>query len=58
MDPGPKNENEADINDEFNIWRQYSAEEIENFRVIFDMFDKQYTGFVNVNDLQTIMKSL
>ena len=22
------------------------------------MFDKEFTGFVNVNDLQTIMKSL
>lgn len=44
--------------DEFNIWREYSQEEIENYRCIFDMFDKEYTGAVNVGDLQTIMKSL
>lgn len=44
--------------DEFNIFQQYSEEEIENFRCIFDMFDKDKTGVVNVNDLQTIMKSL
>ena len=44
--------------DEFNIFQQYSEEEIENFKCIFDMFDKDKTGVVNVNDLQTIMKSL
>ena len=37
--------------DEFNIWREYSQEEIENYRCIFDMFDKEQTGFVNVGDL-------
>jgi Ca2+-binding EF-hand superfamily protein len=48
-----------DINaDEFNIFQQYSEEEIENFKCIFDMFDKDKTGVVNVQDLQTIMKSL
>ena len=36
----------------------YSKEEIENFRCIFDMFDKDKSGFVNIEDLQTIMKSL
>ena len=36
----------------------YSKEEIENFRCIFDMFDKEKSGFVNIEDLQTIMKSL
>lgn len=44
--------------DEFNIFNQYSKEEIDNFQCIFDMFDKDKTGFVNVTDLQTIMKSL
>ena len=48
-----------DINaEEFNIFNQYSKEEIENFKCIFDMFDKDRTSVVNVNDLQTIMKSL
>ena len=36
----------------------YSKEEIENFRCIFDMFDKEKSGFVDIQDLQTIMKSL
>lgn len=44
--------------DEFNIFQQYTEEEVENFKCIFDMFDKNKTGVVNVNDLQTIMKSL
>ena len=48
-----------DINaEEFNIFNQYSKEEIDNFKCIFDMFDKEKTNFVSVNDLQTIMKSL
>jgi len=49
----------TDINaEEFNIFNQYSKEEIDNFKCIFDMFDKDKTDFVSVNDLQTIMKSL
>jgi hypothetical protein len=33
-----------DINaEEFNIFNQYSKEEIENFKCIFDMFDKDKT---------------
>ena len=36
----------------------YSVEEIENFRCIFDMFDKNGSGFILVSDLQTIMRSL
>ena len=41
-----------DINaDEFNIFNQYSKEEIDNFKCIFDMFDKDKTKVVNVNDL-------
>lgn len=36
----------------------YSQQEIENFRAIFDMFDRDKSGFVDINDLQTIMKSL
>jgi len=44
--------------DETNIFKLYSQEEIENFRTIFDMFDKDRTGYVNIDDLQTIMKSL
>ena len=36
----------------------YSQEEIENFRMIFIMFDPEKTGFVGVKDLETILKSL
>lgn len=36
----------------------YSEEEIENFKCIFDMFDKTKSGFIEVSDLQTIMRSL
>ena len=46
------------IVDTDNIFGMYSEEEIENFRCIFEMFDKDKTGFIEVHDLQTIMKSL
>jgi calmodulin len=36
----------------------YSDEEIENFRCIFDMFDKDKSGFIDVGDLETVMRSL
>ena len=36
----------------------YSAEEVENFRMIFIMFDPDKTGFVGIKDLETILKSL
>ncbi len=36
----------------------YTEEEIENFRCIFEMFDKDKSGFIDLGDLQTIMKSL
>ena len=29
----------------------YSNEEIENFRCIFEMFDKEKSGFIDVADL-------
>lgn len=36
----------------------YSEEEVENFRCIFEMFDKEKTGVIGIPDLQTIMRSL
>ena len=54
IDPNEQNEE----NGEVDIFKMYSKEEIENFRCIFDMFDKDQTGFVDIQDLQTIMKSL
>lgn len=41
-----------------NIFSQYSEEEIENFKCIFEMFDKERQGFIGIPDLQTIMRSL
>ena len=41
-----------------NIFSKYSEEEIENFRCIFEMFDKEKQGFIEIVDLQTIMRSL
>jgi hypothetical protein len=40
------------------VFGLYSEEEIENFKCIFDMFDKDKSGFIEVSDLQTIMRSL
>jgi hypothetical protein len=36
----------------------YSEEEIMSFRNIFDMFDKEKSGFIDLNDFQSIMDSL
>lgn len=36
----------------------YSQEEIENFRMIFIMFDPEKSGFVGIKDLETILNSL
>ena len=44
--------------DQEKVFEMYSREEIENFRMIFEMFDPQKTGFVQVKDLETILKSL
>lgn len=33
---------------EGNVFSLYSEEEIENFRCIFDMFDKDKSGFIEV----------
>lgn len=33
----------------------YSEEEIASFRNIFDMFDKEKTGSINLDDFQSIM---
>ena len=36
----------------------YSEEEIENFRMVFIMFDPEKTGFIGMNDLEKILLSL
>lgn len=37
---------------------QFSDEEIQNLREIFDLFDKQQCGSINIKDLEAIMQSL
>ncbi len=36
----------------------YSDEEIASFKNIFDMFDKDKTGYINLDDFQSIMGTL
>ena len=36
----------------------FTDDEIANLRSIFEMFDPQKSGFININDLETIMGSL
>lgn len=46
------------MTEEDKVFEMYSREEVENFRMIFIMFDPNNTGFVSVKDLETILKSL
>ena len=49
---------DLNINDIANVYEIYSQEEIDNFKCIFEMFDKEGSGFIDHTDLQTIMRSL
>jgi Ca2+-binding EF-hand superfamily protein len=37
---------------------QFSEDEIQNLREIFDLFDKEKNGTIDAKDLHTIMSSL
>jgi len=37
---------------------QFSEDEIQNLREIFDLFDKEHNGTIDAKDLHTIMNSL
>jgi hypothetical protein len=37
---------------------QFSDEEIQNLKEIFDLFDKEKAGAITMNDLEAIMQSL
>jgi hypothetical protein len=50
--------NMANLPQDDEIFKQYSREEIENFKCIFDMFDQDKTGSVDTQHLQTILKCL
>lgn len=48
----------AEIPENDEIFKQYTREEIENFKCIFDMFDQEKSGSVDTQHLQTILKCL
>lgn len=50
--------NQVDLPADDEIFKQYSREEIENFKCIFDMFDQEKSGQVDTQHLQTILKCL
>ena len=37
---------------------QFSDEEVQNLKEIFDLFDKEKQGTINIKDLESIMQSL
>lgn len=37
---------------------KFSDEEIQNLKEIFDLFDKDHQGEINMKDLEAIMQSL
>lgn len=37
---------------------KFSEEEIQNLKEIFDLFDKEHKGEINMKDLEAIMQSL
>ena len=58
------NDEQPDMNQKFdnmnmgNTNMQFSDEEIQNLREIFDLFDKESNGSILANDLEAIMQSL
>lgn len=48
----------VDLPENDEIFKQYTREEIENFKCIFDMFDQEKSGSVDTQHLQTILKCL
>ena len=46
-----------EYNDEENL-NNFTEEEVQNLKEIFDLFDKDQAGFIEVKDLETIMGSL
>ena len=43
---------------ENNNQMQFSEDEIQNLKEIFDLFDKESVGSINADDLDAIMQSL
>jgi hypothetical protein len=57
-DNSPGQEEAEFIDNTENQGAIFSEEEVQNLREIFDLFDKEKNGTINVNDLHTIMGSL
>ena len=38
--------------------QQFSEDEVQNLREIFDLFDKDKLGYIGIKDLEAIMQSL
>lgn len=39
-------------------FQQFSDDEVQNLREIFDLFDKDKSGIITMKDLEAIMQSL
>jgi len=60
MDPnGQMMEEQQQLQEDQQIQpMQFSEEEVQNLKEIFDLFDKQQVGTINIKDLEAIMQSL
>jgi Ca2+-binding EF-hand superfamily protein len=63
--PADINDLHQDLNGQFSNMNlpseqpmQFSDEEIQNLKEIFDLFDKQSEGAIQISDLDAIMQSL
>ena len=45
------------MNEEENL-NSFTEDEVQNLKEIFDLFDKEQAGFIEIKDLETIMGSL
>lgn len=57
MELAIREEEEPEKDDE-EIKVQYTEEEISSFRAIFDMFDREATGSIDMTDFRSIMAQL
>ena len=40
------------------MFNSFTDDEVQNLKEIFDLFDKEKSGYIEVKDLETIMGSL
>lgn len=46
------------LDGELNIFEIYTQKEIEDFRTIFDIFDQDKSGYVNLEAIKTILSKV